>query len=161
MNSDQKRSRGNEPFGDRSRKARLRGFKQAGSITNELTSQVRYSRRAGLSHFPHNGLAALLLIVAVVLRVVIMLAFSSPSSVDLGGVYLVLSMLSALAWIWGCVHLAIHFGLNGVWGLLGIFFIFGLAVILWAARQKPRWDLEQHMQAHLARYGGGDPNSLY
>lgn len=108
----------------------------------------------------HGLLAAFLMVAGLILR------FGVPLTVSLSGgstgSLVLLTLLGAVLWLWGCCHLACHFGLSGAWGLAGILFLLGPAIIFWAASQKPRWDrAAAHRPKGARREYKGDPTSLY
>ncbi len=160
MSEDNKPRAISERVGEPSKRDGLSGFKQAGSISAEPESPVPSKIRVPRYRFHHGVAATCILITALLLRIVVMIGYSSPSQTQLT-VYFLLSILSAIVWIWGCVHFAKNFGLPGIWGAFGIFFIFGLAVIYWAGRQKPKWDKGRSQNPSSGKFRGGDPNSLY
>ena len=76
---------------------------------------------------------------------------------------LVISLLGALLWIWGCVHFAIASKLNPALGLLGIFFIAGFLILLFVAKKQPELErarMRQRANNPKKEYRG-DPDSLY
>ncbi|HEY8962358.1 MAG TPA: hypothetical protein VIM57_09145 [Luteolibacter sp.] len=77
-------------------------------------------------------------------------------------VYILLSLVSAILWVWGCCHLAARFGLSPAWGISGMLFLLGPLIIFWAANQKPKWDREAAKRAKQPKQEyRGDPTSLY
>jgi len=118
------------------------------------------SRRSGGIH---GAMAACLMVLALVLRFGVPMASSSadPGS-DRAMFLLLLSFAGGILWVWGCCHLAKHFGLSAVWGLSGLLFLLGPAMIFWAANQKPKWDRAAASQPQgKKREYRGDPNSPY
>lgn len=110
----------------------------------------------------HGMLAAFLMITALILRYGVPLIVAISGGTEAHGGLIVLSLLGGILWIWGCCHLAKHFGLSGVWGLAGILFLIGPAIIFWAANQKPKWDRAAAKRPKgTKREYKGDPTSLY
>ena len=109
----------------------------------------------------HKGLAAVLMVLALVFRYGVQIAQSSNkySGDNIQMTFLIVSILAAILWVWGCCHLAKHFGLSGAYGLAGLLFLLGPALIFWASRQKPKWDRAK-VRRPLRQYRG-DPNSPY
>ena len=127
-----------------------------------IPKQEPAQRRAGAvkTRKVHGALAATLLLVGLLIRfgvpVFMEYSYSTLPSV------LLLSLLGAVFWVWGCFHLALRFGLSPAWGLFGLLFLLGFFVILWAARQKPKWDIAAARRTSgKPRVYRGDPNSLY
>ena len=108
-------------------------------------------------------MAAILMILAFVIRFGVPIAMEAPSTQGMvASVLLGVSILGALLWIWGCCHLAARFGLSAVWGISGLLFLLGPLVIFWAANQKPKWDREAAKRARPSQQEyRGDPTSLY
>ena len=131
-------------------------YKKAGSIVTD--NRGLGSKSSSFQH--HGSFAAVLMILGVVLRfaVPIVSPDSDPRRIDSG--LWIASILAAIFWIWGCIHLAKHLGLPGAWGLWGFLFLIGLGIIFWASRQKPAWDRHKAMQPKKREYRG-DPNSPY
>lgn len=107
--------------------------------------------------FRHHGpLAALLMILGMATRII-----SVSTEMSTMGI-LIAALLSICLWIWGCIHLALHFRLPPAWGFLGIFFIVGVAIIFWAGNKKPDWDRQATRRKREGqRNYRGDPNSPY
>jgi hypothetical protein len=110
----------------------------------------------------HGGMAAVLLLGAMIIRFGIPL-FMQTSYAESGmqPLLLLLSLIGAIAWLWGCCHLALHFGLSMAWGFFGLLFLVGPFVIFWAAHQKPKWDMAAARRPQRKNEYRGDPDSLY
>ena len=98
---------------------------------------------------------------ALLLRFGIPILASSNSFGQSGITLLLFSLGGAILWVWGCCHLAMHFGLSALWGLFGFFFLIGPGVIFWASKQKPKWDAAAIRRPGSKREYRGDPNSPY
>lgn len=110
----------------------------------------------------HGVLAAFLMMAALILRFGVPLTIAVSGGSDSAGSLVLFSILGAVLWLWGCCHLAMHFGLSGAWGLAGILFLLGPAIIFWAANQKPKWDRAAARRPKgTKREYKGDPTSLY
>lgn len=110
----------------------------------------------------HGMLAAFLMIAALILRYGVPLTVVISGGTEAHWGLIVLSLLGGILWIWGCCHLAKHFGLSGFWGLAGVLFFIGVGIIFWAANQKPKWDRAAAKRPKgKPREYKGDPTSLY
>ncbi|MGJ8635077.1 MAG: hypothetical protein ACSHX7_14270, partial [Luteolibacter sp.] len=85
---------------------------------------------------------------------------TTDATADYSGVILG-SLICSVLWLWGCFHLVLHFGLHFSWGFAGLLFLVGFFIILWAAKQKPKWDRQRAIQPKRSKGYQGDPDSLY
>jgi hypothetical protein len=109
----------------------------------------------------HGALAAILMVIALVLRFGVPIMASSDNFNEASSSLWLLSLGGGILWVWGCCHLAMHFGLSGAWGLAGLLFLLGPALIFWASSQKPKWDREAARRPQRQKQYRGDPTSPY
>ena len=121
----------------------------------------RHSPRMQPRGGSHGVLAAILMVIALVLRFGVPIMAYSDSFSQAGPYLWILSIGGSLLWIWGCCHLAVHFGLSAVWGLAGSFFLLGPPIIFWASSQKPKWDRAAARSPRGKSNYRGDPDSPY
>lgn len=128
-------------------------------IPNTSESVDYYAQKPRFRH--HGAMAGVLIILGLLLRFGIPLLISTiDTPVDNTGI-IIGSIVGTALWLWGCFHLALHFGLHFAWGFAGLLFLVGLGIILWAAKQKPKWDRQRAMQPNRPKEYRGDPDSLY
>lgn len=132
-------------------------YKKAGSISTSTESNGGYEKRFAY----HAAVAATLMFLTILARFVIpkVLGVEAASVMDLS--YLGFWIGAKVVWLWACVHLALHYRLSAAWGLWGLLFLIGVAVIVWAGIQKPKWDLAKARRPQKSSNYKGDPDSLY
>jgi|GEM_PF-3296035 len=132
-------------------------YKKAGTIQMEPAGRVRRT-----SAINHGAIAGVLLLLALVARFVIPIgAANSDQAAAHPGAWYLANAVAALIWIWGCVHLAVRFKLHPAWGFFGLLFLVGIAIIFWAAQQRPVWERQKALRSPASRKRQVDPNSLY
>lgn len=124
-----------------------------------LQSPDHYAQKPKFRY--HGAMAGILIVLGLLLRMGIPLLLSTADNQSLGAGVIIGSLLGVIFWIWGCCHLALHYGLDYAWGFAGFLFLVGIGIILWAANQKPKWDRQRAMQPKRPNEYRGDPNSPY
>ncbi|QJE97328.1 hypothetical protein [Luteolibacter luteus] len=111
----------------------------------------------------HQLLALLMLPVGALLIIGAKLGTSMIGTSDSPAALLVLSLVGAIIWVWGCIHFAIASKLSPALGFLGLFFIAGFLILLFVAKKQPEWE-----RSKMRRFANnpkkeyrGDPDSLY
>ena len=111
----------------------------------------------------HGMIAGSLMVIALAIRFVL------PTVMGVDGTeaglfderYLLFWMGAKILWLWACTHMALHFGLSAVWGLWGLLFILGPAMILWAVTQKPKWALARARRRAKSGRQRADADGVY
>ena len=101
------------------------------------------------------------MVLAVVARFVLPTIFEIESASAMSMGYLGVWLAAKAVWVWASIHLALHYRLSAAWGLCGLQFLIGTAVIVWAGNQKPNWDRAKARRSENSSKYKGDPNSPY
>ncbi|MEM9080328.1 MAG: hypothetical protein AAGC74_06510 [Verrucomicrobiota bacterium] len=110
------------------------GFKRAGRITYQEPTTPKH-----LQNFLHSRLAFILMGFAVAIPLVApALAETSQFFENVTHLQAIAICIGAILWLWGSIHVAVHLNLHPAWGLLGLFFIFGLILLIWTGTHRTR-----------------------
>lgn len=132
-------------------------YKKAGSLTSNRQSHSQPRRRFEY----HVVVALVLMVLAVVARFVVPAILETDATSPTAMSYLGAWVAAKLTWVWASIHLALHYRLSAAWGLWGLLFLVGTAVIVWAGTQKPKWDMARARRPKNTGSHKGDPDSLY
>ena len=132
-------------------------YKKAGSLSAE---QRPYPQPKG--RFEYHAVVALgLMVVAVLARFILPEIIEVDNTPKAAMSYLGFWLAAKAFWVWASIHLALHYRLSAAWGLYGLLFLIGTAIIVWAGIQKPNWDRAKARRPNRKNNYEGDPNSPY
>ncbi len=132
-------------------------YKKAGSL-NPVNDQ-QYEQKNKFQH--HGVIAAILMFTAILIRFGVPIFSMTEASENFHPQLFFLSILGATLWVWGAIHLALHFNLGAAWGLWGLLFLLGLGVIFWAANQRPKWEQQKARRSQNRKRPRNNSDSLY
>ncbi|MDG2124807.1 MAG: hypothetical protein P8J87_13975 [Verrucomicrobiales bacterium] len=97
-----------------------------------------------LNENKHGKLAACLLPLSLLIgSCALYIHFNVNIGADRETIFLALSVACPVLWLWGFFHLVRHYKLSVIWTLLGLLFVLGLAILIWAAGFQPRWEQQK------------------